>query len=366
LHDNLTDNNMAIIFVITAFIIGLILVLLSIPHVLSVAREKKLYDSFNDERKIHKQVVPPLGGVAIFFGFTLSTIASINGYSFDSLKYIVAASILLFLIGLKDDLVVISAKKKLIGQLFAAIIIIISGKLYFTSLHGVFGIYEIPPVAGILLTLFVMVVIINAFNLIDGIDGLASGLAILSATVFGVWFFLAGQIPLAIMSFALVGSLTGFFAYNVFGHKNKLFMGDSGSLVVGLIISTLVIKFNELNIANPGPFSIHGAPAVSFVIILIPMIDTLRVMSIRMHQKKSPFSPDNNHIHHRLLSLVPHHFKVTLIIVFTNAILIISAFMCNNFKFNVNYLFLSYIIIGFAVSAIPMVLIKFRKKKKEL
>ena len=356
---------MAIIYVITAFIIGLILVLFSIPHVLSVAREKKLYDSFNDERKIHNQVVPPLGGVAIFFGFTLSTIVSTNGYSFDSLKYIVAASILLFLIGLKDDLVVISAKMKLIAQLFSAFMVSIIGNLYFTSLHGVFGIHEISPLAGILLTLFVMVVIINAFNLIDGIDGLASGLAILSATVFGVWFYLAKQIPLAIMSFALVGSLTGFFAYNVFGHKNKLFMGDSGSLVVGLIISTLVIKFNELNIVNSGPFSIHGAPAVSFVIILIPMIDTLRVMSIRMHQKRSPFSPDNNHIHHRLLTLVPHHFKVTLIIVFANAILIVAAFMCNDYKFNVNYLFLSFIIIGFAVSAIPMFLIKFHKKRKK-
>lgn len=356
---------MAIFYVTAAFIVGLILVLVSIPHVLSVARAKKLYDSFDDERKIHKKAIPPLGGVAIFFGFTLSTVVSINGFSFDSLKYIVAASILLFLVGLKDDLVVISARKKLIGQLFASLMIIVFGKLYFTSLHGIFGIHEIPPAAGILLTLFVMVVIINAFNLIDGIDGLASGLAILSATVFGVWFYLAGQIPLAIMSFALVGSLTGFFAYNVFGHKNKLFMGDSGSLVVGLIISTLVIKFNELNIVNTVPFGIHNAPAVSFVIILIPMIDTLRVMFIRLLKKKSPFSPDNNHIHHRLLSLVPHHFKVTLIIVFANAILIVAAFMCNNYKFNVNYLFLSFLIIGFAVSAIPMVLIKIRKKKTE-
>ncbi len=179
---------MAIFYVAAAFIVGLILVLVSIPHVLNVAREKKLYDSFDDERKIHKTAIPPLGGVAIFFGFTLSTVVSINGFSFDSLKYIVAAAILLFLIGLKDDLVDISARKKLIGQLFASLMIIVFGKLYFTSLHGVFGIYEITPVAGILLTLFVIVVIINAFNLIDGIDRLASGLAILSATVFGEWF----------------------------------------------------------------------------------------------------------------------------------------------------------------------------------
>ncbi len=211
-----------------------------------------------------------------------------------------------------------------------------------------------------LLTLFVMIVIINAFNLIDGIDGLASGLAMLSATVFGVWFYLAGQIPFSVMSFALVGSLAGFFVYNVFGHKNKLFMGDTGSLVVGLIISTLVIKFNELNIVSSVPYGIHAAPAVSFVVILVPMIDTIRVMTIRIKNKRSPFSPDNNHIHHRLLQLVPHHFKVTLIIVFSNAALIIVAFSCNNYKFNVNYQFLIFFLASIVLSAIPAFLLWFK------
>src|SRR5680860_30651 len=140
----------------------------------------------------------------------------------------------MFFTGLKDDILEISAKKKLVVQIVAAGILITLGDVRFTNLHGILGIHEINYFAGIICTLFVILLIINAYNLIDGIDGLASGLAIVSGTVFGVWFYLAGHIQFSILSFALVGSLSGFFLFNVFGHKNKLFMGDNGSLVIGL------------------------------------------------------------------------------------------------------------------------------------
>lgn len=349
---------MELFLAIGALLIGFILVMMSVPHILSVARTKKLYEPL-DARKIHTQTVPPLGGIAIFIGFTISTIVATDGYSFDSLKYIIASVVLMFFIGLKDDLMTISASKKAIVQIFAAVLLITLGNTRFTNMHGVLALYEIGYFGGLFLTLFAMIVIINAFNLIDGIDGLASGLAMLGASTFGIWFYIAGHIPLAIMSFALVGSLAGFFIFNVFGNKNKMFMGDTGSLIIGLIISTLVIKFNELNIVPTFPFAINAAPVVSFAIIIVPLIDTLRVMTIRLFQSKSPFSPDNNHIHHRLLKLVPSHIGVTLIIVFANAVLIGIALLLNRITFNVNYQLLIILLLGIVLSLIPSILLSF-------
>jgi len=281
---------MELTLTLTAFIISFALVLISIPPIVKVAHEKKLFEPFH-ERKVHKQVVPPLGGVAIFIGFTLSSIISTDGISFDALKYIIAAVIVMFFIGLKDDLMDISAKKKLIVQIFAAVILVGLGDVRFTNLYGIFGIYEVSATLSFIISVFAIVVIMNAFNLIDGIDGLASGLAIFSSSLFGIWFYMNGNPRFSILSMALAGSLTGFFFYNVFGKKNKMFMGDTGSLIIGLVISTLVIKFNEFNVNNTGIHGITSAPLVSFAIIVVPLIDTLRVMTIRVLSKRSPFHP---------------------------------------------------------------------------
>ena len=237
---NFLTSTKDILLIFSAILIAFILVMVSIPTILTVARAKNLYEP-NNARKVHKGSIPPFGGVAIFIGFVLSTIISTDGYKFDTLKYIIAAIILMFFVGLKDDLMVISARKKLVVQIFAAILLITLGDVRFTNIHGLMGIYEIHYFSGLLLTLFTMIVIINAFNLIDGIDGLASGLAMLSASIFGAWFFKVQQIQFSIMSFALVGSLAGFFLYNVFGHRNKLFMGDTGSFVVGLVMVDYIL-----------------------------------------------------------------------------------------------------------------------------
>ena len=348
---------------IGALLISFIIVLVVIPPILRVARAKHLFEPF-EERKIHTEIIPAFGGVAIFIGFTVSTILASDGYDFDSLKYIIVAVILLFFIGLKDDLVDISARKKLAIQIFAAFILITLGNIRFTNLHGILGTYDIGFITSITVSLFSIVVIINAFNLIDGIDGLASGLSMMAATVFGVWFFIAGYYQFSIMSFALVGSLAAYFLYNVFGNKNKLFMGDSGSLIVGLIISILVVKFNEFNIVKTAPFAIGGAPAVSFAIIIVPLIDTLRVMTIRIGQRKSPFSADNNHIHHRLLSLYHSHLKVTLIIVSANVIIVAIALLLNNISLNNNIQLLIIFLTGVLFSYIPSILINIRSLRK--
>jgi len=342
---------------IVALIISFIIVMLSVPPILRVARAKELFEPFGI-RKVHKQLIPPLGGIAIFISFILSTIITTDGSSLLLLKYIIASVVLVFFVGLKDDLVTISARKKLVVQVVAAIILIVLGNIRFTNFHGILGIYHIDYITSIVISLFAIIVITNAFNLVDGIDGLASGLAMLAATVLGVWFYLAGYFQLSIISFALIGSLAGFFLFNVFGHSNKLFMGDSGSLIIGVVISTLIIQFNELNIVKTTPFAIGAAPAVSFAIVIVPLIDTLRVMAIRISENKSPFLPDKNHIHHRLLKLFENHLKVTVTLVSANGLLIVLALFLNDMSFNINLQILTIFIVGIGLSVLPSILLK--------
>ncbi|MEN8117868.1 MAG: MraY family glycosyltransferase [Bacteroidota bacterium] len=346
---------MEILLMLSALFIGFILTIIAVPPILRVARAKKMFD-INGGRKIHKQVVPPLGGVAIFIGFVLSTIFFTDGLSFDSLKYIIAAIILLFFIGLKDDLLTISARKKFIVQFLSAIILVSFTNLRFTNLHGMFGIHEVNYFVGFIISLFATLVFINAYNLIDGIDGLASGLGILAGTVLGVMFYLSDNAQFAIMSFALVGSLSGFFLYNVFGKTNKLFMGDTGSLIVGLVISALVIKFNEIHYLSSAHIKFQS-PVFTFAVVIVPLIDTLRVITIRILQGKSPFFADNNHIHHRLLYLFPSHIKVTLIIIEVNILIIGLALHLNALSLNINIQFAIILLVGVLTSFIPSYLL---------
>ena len=354
---------MEITLLFIAFLIGITLVVITIPPIIRVGYAKRLFDPVG-ERKIHKKTIPPLGGVAIFIGFVIATVVATDGIRFDELKYILAGVIVMFFIGLKDDMMDIPAWKKLLVQIFAAFLFVGMGDIRFTNLHGVFGIYDIGIVLSILISIFTIIVIINAFNLIDGIDGLASGLAMTSAFLLGYWFFIAGHYPYAIMAMALMGSLAGFFIYNVFGDKHKLFMGDTGSLIVGIIIAALIIKFNELNINLTGEHAVSASPAISFSIILIPLIDTMRVMTIRIKNKKSPFSADNNHIHHRLLYFFKKHIVITSILVASNMALFIFALYLNKTGLNVNYQLLILVVTCVVISFVPSVCIRLNEDRK--
>ncbi len=354
---------MEIILILSALILGFLLVLIAVPPIIRIAISKRLFEPF-EERKVHTKVVPPLGGVAIFIAFTLSAIFATDGLEFTEFKYILAGVIIMFFTGLKDDLIIISARKKLIIQIVAVILLISFANIHFTNLHGVLGEHKIGHITGISISLFAMIVIINAFNLIDGVDGLASGIGTLASLVFGSWFYLTGNYPLAIMAFALVGTLSAFFIYNVFGNSNKLFMGDTGSLIIGFLISIMVVSFNELNLTAPEPYRIVGAPAVSFAIIIVPLIDTLRVMTIRIAQRRSPFSPDKNHIHHRLLSLLHSHLKVTSTILAGNLVLIAIALGLNYWQLNVNLQFVIIFLVGLGFSMIPSYILRTKRTKK--
>jgi len=296
----------ALAFLITYF---------AIPVIIQVAKDKKLFDE-PDERKVHKVVIPTLGGLGIFAGFIIASLMGVPSGAATELQYFAAAAIVIFFLGLKDDILVLSASKKFIGQLIAAGIIIKFGNVQITNMNGFLGIYQIPHIASIVLTLFTIIVITNSFNLIDGVDGLAGSLGLLTTLVFGIYFYFAGQTVYSVLALSLAGSIIGFLIYNF--APAKIFMGDTGSLLLGLVNSILVIKF--INVAgNPvSTLPLEAAPAIGFAILMIPLFDTLRVFGLRILARRSPFSPDRNHIHHFLLDLGLNHRKVTLMCVVAN------------------------------------------------
>lgn len=302
----------ALAFIITFF---------AIPIIIQVAREKKLFDE-PDERKVHKMVIPTLGGLGIFGGFILALLLGAPVGSWE-LQYYIAAAIVIFFLGVKDDILILSAAKKFIGQLVAAGIIIKFGGVQITNMHGFLGINEIPHIASIIFTLFTIIVIVNSFNLIDGVDGLAGSLGLLTAVVFGSYFWYVGQTMYAVMAFSLAGALVGFLIYNF--SPAKIFMGDTGSLLIGLINSIMVVKFINIAGNDAMKLPLEAAPAIGIAILIVPLFDTLRVFGLRILDRRSPFSPDRTHVHHFLLDLGFSHRKVTLLCVGTNIGFIILA-----------------------------------------
>ena len=276
--------------------------------------------------KVHKNVIPTLGGLGIFAGFIIAILMGVPSGLAPELQYFAAAATVIFFLGIKDDILILSASKKFIGQLLAAGIIIKFGGIQITNMHGFLGVYEIHHVTSIILSIFTIIVITNSFNLIDGVDGLAGSLGLLTTLVFGVYFFYAGELTYAVMAFALAGSTIGFLIYNF--SPAKIFMGDTGSLLLGLINSILVIKFIDVaGSANPASIlPLESAPALGFAILMIPLFDTLRVFGLRILDRRSPFSPDRTHVHHFLLDLGFSHRMVTITCVGVNMSFIALAF----------------------------------------
>ncbi len=329
-NDLITIYFPAWLLIIGGFVTAFIITFFSVPPIVTLARSKGLYDLPNG-RTSHSTATPYLGGIAVFTGLILSTIIfAAFGFEKD-LAYIIAGLVILLFIGLKDDMSVINPYKKLTGQFVASFIIIVLANIRIDNFYGTLGLESIPYFTSILFTTFVFIVIINGINLIDGIDGLASGIAIVISFTLSIWFYYAGFIHYSILCFALSGSLVAFFYYNVFSKNNKIFLGDAGSLMVGLIISVLIIQFLEFQTFSLG-FNIHSAPAVAFGILIIPFFDTLRVFSLRVMQGRSPFSADRQHIHHLLLDLGFSHIKASITLMLFNIFIIVISFILQDLR----------------------------------
>lgn len=352
------------IMIAAAFLTAFLISYLAIPSLVKVAKAKDLYDKPNG-RTSHYHITPTLGGVAIFAGFVISSMIFVDIAHITNIQYILAGAIIIFFLGLKDDIIGLSPLKKFIGEIIAAFIIIDFGHIHITNLHGLFGIYNIDQFGGDFLTMIIILGIINAMNLIDGIDGLASGVGILASLTFGAWFYLVGDRELTILAVALVGGLLAFFRFNFFPGPNKIFMGDIGSLLLGYILAIFAIMFNEraLTIAMGNPYFIQSAPAVSIGILIVPVFDTVRVMVVRMIKGKSPFKADKRHVHHYLFELTGSHRKSTAIILFVNLIFIFASFYFAHM--GVTRLIIYLLVLAAFVSSIPYYFLH-RKRKSEV
>ncbi|MES1222399.1 MAG: MraY family glycosyltransferase [Bacteroidota bacterium] len=303
--------------------VAFIITFLAIPVILQIAEQKKLFD-VPDERKVHARPVASLGGVGIFGGFLLAALLSISEYTNPEFQYFFAAALVIFFLGLKDDLIVLSAFKKIIGQLIAASILIHLGGIKLTSMHGLFGFYEVPEAFGLAMSYLTIIVVINSFNLIDGVDGLAGTLGLLTTTIFGIYFFAADQLSYSLLSFSMCGSLLAFLIFN--HHPARIFMGDSGSLMIGLVNAILVIKFINIADAPDAVLPVASPVAIAFAILMVPLFDTLRVFSIRIVNGRSPFTPDRNHVHHLMLNKGLNHSAVTYSCVLINIFFVLLAY----------------------------------------
>jgi UDP-N-acetylmuramyl pentapeptide phosphotransferase/UDP-N-acetylglucosamine-1-phosphate transferase len=295
----------------------------AIPVIIEVAKDKKLFDE-PGERKVHKAVIPTLGGLGIFGGFIIATLIGVPPAAAAVLQYFMAAIMIIFFMGIKDDVLILTASKKFIGQLVAASIVIKFGGIRITDMYGIMGIHALAPTASFLLTLFTIVVITNSFNLIDGVDGLAGSLGLLTSLIFGFYFYFSGEPLYAVLALSLAGSLVAFLIYNFY--PAKIFMGDTGSLLIGLVNSILVIKFITIASSPSSRIPLESAPALGFAILLVPLFDTLRVVSHRIMNRRSPFCPDRNHIHHFLLDLGLSHKMIACTCVATNILFIALAY----------------------------------------
>jgi len=273
---------------------------------------------------------PSLGGIAIFAGIIFSIIMWTPFKYFGDLQYILCAFIILFLIGVKDDIDPVLPYQKFGAEIISALILVFIANIRITSLYGIFGINELPYVASILLSIFTILVIINSFNLIDGVNGLSGSIAGIIASVFGLWFYQIDMIELSILAFAMVGAIVAFLKYNF--SPAKIFMGDTGSLLLGLICAILAIQFIEMHkVLEDLTYATQAAPAVAVGILIVPLFDTLRVFTLRMMRGRSPFSPDRNHIHHLLLDSGLTHMQTTGMLVFFNLGILLLVYKLQHF-----------------------------------
>lgn len=317
----------------------------AIPVIIRVSRLKNFYDQPDYQRKLHNKMTPTLGGVAIFLAFFFSYSISSFADLMPGFGYFAGALTLLLFAGVKDDIIALAPVKKLGAQLTASGLLIFGSGLHITSFHGVFGIGEIGYLPGVAVTLFTFIVVTNSFNLIDGIDGLAGGIGVLASLLFGISFALAGQPALAALSFVLTGALAGFLAHNF--SPASIFMGDTGSMIVGFILAVQAISFVELS-STPAMTGLFGpaAPLVPVAILSLPLYDTLRVMIKRLVRKVPFYKPGQDHVHHELLRMGFSHRESSLILYMGAILMAGTALLFIGTEVN---LFLGVLVLGCAL-----------------
>lgn len=345
-----------------ATVVSFLVVFVSIPSVLHIAFSKRLFDKPNF-RSSHIKITPRLGGLAIAFGFIFTYSFFADWYSYAYVPFLTPSFVLIFVIGLKDDIISTAATIKLMGQLLAAAIIVGLGDVRIDELQGIL---HIPLSEGwsIAISIFIFAFLLNGFNLIDGIDGLAAITGIITLSAFSAWFFINGYYHVPLIAASLVGGLIAFIYYNMYCVKMKIFMGDTGSLLIGFVVSVITIAFlkfnNQIINVESHTYTISSAPAVAAAVLIIPIVDTIRIFFLRVLRGNSPFAPDKNHIHHRMLDLGMTHHQISFTIGFVNIFFIVLAFLLRDIG---TWALLAIILpLGFAFAATPSWILAYKRK----
>lgn len=333
--------------ILLASIISFFVAFKVIPVVIKISKEKKLFD-IPCNRKIHNTPISSLGGIGFFCALILSISITIPFASAPWIQSFIASSVIIFFLGVKDDIFLLSPIKKLTGQLFATFILVFQGNFQITSMHGFLGIQQLHPLISLCFSCLTILVIINAFNLIDGVDGLAGVLGLISTLFFGYVFILENEMAFAVLSFSMASSLVAFLIFNI--TPAKIFMGDTGSLLLGLVNAVLVIHFINLETSGKSLLHFTAAPALGFAVLFIPLMDTLRVTLIRVYNGKSPFEPDQMHLHHILLKRGYTHLKITSIFAVANVLFILFSLVAQ--PLGINFVIFTLFAISFSVLGI--------------
>ena len=343
--------------ILYSFLSALFISYIAIPKLIQFAQKLKLLDAAGD-RSSHQVSTPFFGGIAIFTGVVFSLIFWAD--NFENIQYTLVSILIVFIVGLIDDLRAITAFKKLIGQILATLVLILLGDLQIDNMHGVLGIYELPIWASVSFTIFVVIVIINGFNLIDGIDGLAGGLGLISSFCFGVIALLMNQIDIALISFTLMGALLGFLKYNIF--PARIFMGDTGSLVVGMILSILAINCIKYGLVNENYSSPNVGPLLAISFLAIPLFDSLRVFIVRAINGNGPLTAARDHVHHTLIDLGIGHKYSSLILFAVSVIITSLTYLLIKLNVNINVSIAILALVSYLLWLIPFYMVRSKVK----
>ncbi|HQG57170.1 MAG TPA: MraY family glycosyltransferase [Bacteroidales bacterium] len=316
------------LLVFSASVLSFFITYFSIPVIVKISKHKGIFDIPND-RKIHDKPTPLLGGLAVFCGLALSVVIFCPENGYRELVYLLGGLIALMTLGLKDDILVINPKKKLIGLFLAAGIIVILGDIRITDFHGIFGINKIGYISSAVFSVLLIVFFIVSLNFIDGVDGLAAAIGCIGALFYGIWFMLKGNILMAVISFSTISALAAFIRFNVFSTENKIFLGDAGAMITGLISAVLTIEFLEGQSSDPAGMRISRAPFLSGGLYFILFVDAIRVLVNRLIDG-NPFKSGKNHIHHILVERGLTQKSTAIILITLNNLIIISFFLLRN------------------------------------
>lgn len=333
------------------------------PYILDVAKAKNIVDNPN-ARKLQRVPIPVLGGLTVVFGI-LSGLMAFNMFGdFSDMFPVFASIIIILIIGLIDDMISLSPRVRFVVEIILILYLIKTTGCQLNDFHGLWGIGVIPNSISVPLTAFACVGIINAVNLIDGVDGYSSGYSIASCALFGIMFYALGDIRMVVLAAVVAASLLPFFLHNVFGKNSKMFIGDAGTLSLGIIFSVFVMTIISSNQSIGSLPTNLGLIPFTLAVLCVPVFDTLRVMSARIIKGRSPFSPDKTHLHHLFLELGYSHIGSALSIILINIAVVLCWFLAFHFGLSIDTQLYIVVILGVLVTFVfyPFVHVQIRKQ----